>query len=188
MEVDVLDNPLEAPFLQRLDLPSPRFYFSRLDSSPSIRPQTDKSNSNGKSQGISTALVMSLLRGMECARKRFDDAIVRIFGYGSIPHAFEPRSVGSELRIMIYVCPAGRCRLQAPGIESQCPDSGRVVRMTNELTALGRGEVTCNLGIGRYIIRRVFGPWNSRRLRHKPISRSIDRKSEDCKPQELRGT
>jgi hypothetical protein len=174
MEVNIFENPLEAPFLQRLDLPSPQFYFNWLARNPSIRPQTDKSNSNGKSQGSGTALVISLLRGKECARKRFDDAIVRIFGYGSISNAFEPPDVGSELHVLIYVSPAGHCRLQAPGIESQRLDSGRVARMTNELTALSLSEVTCSLGIGRYIICRVVGPWNSRRLRHKPISRSID--------------
>src|ERR1700726_2332806 len=174
MEIDIFDNSLEAPFLQRLDLPSPQFYVNRLDRSPSIRPQTDKSNSKGKSQGIGTALVISLLRGLECARKAFDPAIVQIIGCRGIPHAFEPRSAGSELRVLIDVSPVGHCRLQAPGIESQRLDSGRVVRMTGEPTALSLGEVTCNLGIGRYITCRIVGPWNSRRLRHRPISRSID--------------
>src|ERR1700688_4685521 len=98
MEVDIFDNSLEAPFLQRLDLPSPQFYFNRLNRSPGIRPQPETSDSNGKPQRVGTVLVISPLGRMECARKRFDDAIMRIFGYRSTPHAFEPRSVSGGLR------------------------------------------------------------------------------------------
>jgi len=110
MQVDIFDNPLEAPFLQRLDLPSLQFYFNRLDRSPGIRLQPEKSNDNGKPQGVGTMLVVSLLGGMERARKRFDDTIIRIFGYRSTPHAFEPRSVSGRLRALIQVSPAGYFR------------------------------------------------------------------------------
>jgi hypothetical protein len=85
MQVDIFDNPLEAPFLQRLDLPSPCRHFARLDGSPDVRQRPEKSDGNGKPQGVRKVLVVSLFRDLECARKRLDDMIIRILSWSGIP-------------------------------------------------------------------------------------------------------
>jgi hypothetical protein len=85
MQVDVFNDSLQAPLLQCLDVPSPLRHFTRLGGSPDLRPRPEKSDGNDKPQGVRKALVVSLFRGLERARKRLDDMIIQIFGCSSIP-------------------------------------------------------------------------------------------------------